>query len=49
MAVHPSHREEDHFLLFVASVLLMGGQVTDESYASSELLEAVRTRQFTLV
>ena len=40
MVVHPSHSEDDHFLLFVASVLL-----TDEPYTGSELIVTVWTRQ----
>ena len=45
MMVHPSHSEDDHFLLFVASVLLMGSLVTDEPYTGSELIVTVWTQQ----
>ena len=43
--VRPS--QNDHVLLFVTSVLLMGSPVTDEPYSCSELLVTVWTRQQT--
>ena len=48
--VRPSHSEDDHSILLVASVLSMRSKpVTDESYGGSELLVTGWTRQKTLV